>query len=307
MIRLLFVALLVVAPSLADADNPSLAGARKAVDDIRYDDARRLLVEALRQGASSPEELVEIYRLSAATAAVLGEPELAEQYYRRMLALDPAAMLPPDASPRLREPFVAAQAYMAAQQRFTARARRTGAGAEVSIVDPLGMVVAVATLARGEVWARAAFAGAPVVLADAEHDIVLLDEHGNFLRVIAPPPVPVVETPPTPRTPLLRRPITWAIPATIFAGAGIAFFVDARLAKGRLDDILANDSMHFLEEAETERRRWRRHTIFAGAGVGLGAVFATTAIVLAVRHPTAVRVTPAVGADQASVLITAKF
>ncbi|MCP6280625.1 hypothetical protein NL459_28785, partial [Klebsiella pneumoniae] len=81
-----------------------------------------LLVEALKQGGNRPEELVEIYRLSGATAAVLGPPELAEQYYRRMLALAPDAVLPPDASPRLREPFVAAQAYMAAQQRFDARA-----------------------------------------------------------------------------------------------------------------------------------------------------------------------------------------
>ena len=79
----------------ASRANPSLDEARKAVDDIRYDDARGLLVQALKQGGSRPEQLVEIYRLSAATAAVLGSADLAEQYYRRMLALDPTAALPP--------------------------------------------------------------------------------------------------------------------------------------------------------------------------------------------------------------------
>jgi tetratricopeptide (TPR) repeat protein len=290
----------------AHADNASVVEARKAVDEIRYDDARRLLVEALKQGANRPDELVEIYRLSAATAAVLGQPELAEQYYRRMLALAPDATLPPDASPRLREPFVAAQAYMAAQQRFDVRAARNDKGITVSIVDPLGMVVAVATLERGVV--RGKQTSVPAVLEDIGDEVVALDEHGNFLRLI--PLAARDESRETAaltyRRPFFERPLTYAIPAVAFAGAATFFFIDASRAKTRLDDILDNDAMHYFGEAEDERRHWRRSTIAAWVGAGLGAAFVTTAIVMATRDAP-VRMTPVVGPDQAGVQLHAKF
>jgi hypothetical protein len=319
----LLVALLLAIPAIARADNPSLGEARKAVYEVRYDDAQRLLVTALKQGGNRPDELVEIYKLSAATAAVLGPTDLAEQYYRRMLALDPTATLPPDASPRLRDPFVAAQAYMAAQPRFDVRARRTAQGIEVSVVDPLRMVIAVATLEDGVVHGRhllvealpAAGAtvtigtSATVVLDDVGDEVVVLDENGNFLRVIDLPPRPAPEEPPppAPRTPILRRWVTWAIPAGLAAGATGFLFVDAKLAHDRLDDILAGSSMHYLDEAEEERRRWRGHTISAWVGVGVTAALATTAIVMATHRPQAVRVTPSVGSDHASVQLEANF
>jgi hypothetical protein len=315
-IRLL-VALALALPLAARADNASVVEARKAVDEIRYDDARRLLVEALKQGANRPDELVEIYRLSGATAAVLGAPELAEQYYRRMLALAPDATLPPDASPRLREPFVAAQAYMAAQQRFDARASRNDQGIAVTIVDPLGMVVAVATLERGELRGKQTIAaaagpgtGAPVhvVVASSGDEVVLLDEHGNFLRAIALPAGELLRetTAPTWRRPFFQRPLTYAIPAAAFAGTAVVFFIDASRAKSRLDDILDNDSMHFFDDAEAERKRWRRGTIAAWIGVGLTAALGATALVMASRRAP-VRMSPAVGPDHAGVRLEANF
>jgi hypothetical protein len=299
--------LALVVPAIARANNPSLARARKAIDEIRYDDARQLLVQALKQGANRPEELVEIYRLSAVTAAVLGPADLAEQYYRRMLALDPDAALPADASPRLREPFVAAQAYMVAQQRFEARATRIGNSIEVHVVDPLGMVVAVALLHGGELRARRAYAGQPVTLEDAGDDVVMLDEHGNFLRVIALPPRPVADQPIAQATPLWRRWYLYAIPAAVLAGTSTFFFIDAQRSHDRLDSILANNSMHYYDEAETERRRWHNGTVAAWVGVGLTAGFASVAIVMASYRRRAVRVTPTVGLDHASVALEAKF
>jgi hypothetical protein len=239
---------------------------------------------------------------------VLGPTELAEQYYRRMLALDPDATLPADASPRLRDPFVAAQAYMAAQQRFEARATRTSKGVAVSIVDPLGMVVAVAALDGGELRAKQSVVpGQEVVLDDAGDEIVVLDEHGNFLRVIALPAreVPVAPAP-APRTPILKRWITWAIPAAVFTGATVYMFVDAQASRERLDNIIANDSMHFFDEAETERARWRNRTIAAWVGTGIALGLTTTAFVMA-RRPTPVTVTPSVGPDHAAVQLQAKF
>ncbi len=317
MIRLVVLLVLAI-PLIARADNPSLGEARKAVEEIRYDDAQRLLVQALKQGANRPEELVEIYRLSAATAAVLGDDALADQYYRRMLALAPDTTLPLDASPRLREPFIAAQAYMAAQQRFAVRATRTDNGIAVTVTDPLGMVVAVATVERGVVRGKQAVVGAsfgpaapgatsrPLVLEDIGDEVVALDEHGNFLRVIALPPREVaVEMPAAPSTPILKRWVTWAIPAGVFTGASVYFFLDAQRSRDRLDDILANPSMHYFDDAETERRRWRGHTMIGWVGAGLAVGFATTAIVLAIRSP--VTVTPVVGPDRAALQVQAKF
>ena len=299
--------LAVVATATLAHANPSIAEARKAVDEIRYDEARELLVQALKQGANQPAELVEIYRLSAATAAVLGTADLAEQYYRRMLALDPDASLSSDASPRLREPFVAAQAYMAAQQRFEARATRSDQGIAVTIVDPLGMVVAAATLERGELRGKQRFAGQPLVLEDVGDDVVILDEHGNFLRVLEVPRGGNVDQPLTPRTPVLRRWYTWAIPAVAFAGGTAFFLVDAQRAKDRLDSIIAKSPDHFLDEAENQDRRWRRGTIIGWIGVGVTLGLTTTAIVLARSKPSTVNVTPSVGADHAAVQIEAKF
>jgi hypothetical protein len=305
--RLLLV-LLVVLPSIARASNPSLADARKAVDEIRYDDARELLVQALKQGGNRPDELVEIYRLSAATAVVLGPADLAEQYYRRMLALDPNATLPADASPRLREPFVAAQAYMAAQQRFEAKAARTARGIEVTIVDPLGMVVAVAMLEAGELRNKQPFASQAITLADVGTQVVALDEHGNFLRIVdLPAPAVVADEPMPPRTPFFRHWLTWTVPAVAATGATTFFFYDAKRAHDRLDTLLANSAGHFLDEAEAERRHWRRSTIIGWVGVGVTAALATTAIVMATRRPRAMTVTPSVGSDSASVQLEAKF
>ncbi len=307
--RLLVVLFVLFAvPAIARADNPSLIEARKAVDEIRYDDARALLVQALKQGGNSPEELVEIYRLSAATAAVLGPPDLADQYYRRMLALDPDATLSPDASPRLRDPFVAAQAYMAAQQRFEARVTGTEQGVSVSIVDPLGMVVAVATLDGGELRNKQPYSGQPLVLADASGEVVLLDENGNFLREIALPSRPVAaETAAEAHTPLMRRSITWAIPAVLFAGATTYLFIDAERTQTRLDNIISTSPMYFYDEAETERRRWRVDTIGAWIGVGATLTFTTVAIVMAASKPTPVRIAPSVGTDHASLQVQANF
>jgi hypothetical protein len=132
--------------------------------------------------------------------------------------------------------------------------------------------------------------------------------HGNFLRELALPARDVgAETPATPSTPLLRRPLTWAIPAVLAAGATAYLFVDARLAKGRLDDIIATSPMFFFDEAEAERSRWRRSTVLAWVGVGVTLGLSATAIVMAQTRPSPVRVTPSVGADHAAVQLEANF
>jgi hypothetical protein len=304
-IRAAVVLACVLSSAIARADdNASLVAARRAVEDVRYDDARRLLVEALRRGTSTAAELREIYRLSAATAQVLGQRDLAEQYYRRLLAIEPDATLPADASPKLRAPFVAAQAYMAAQGRLVLRAGRSsarGGGGKLAVAivsDPLHMVSGVAAIADGApLPAQTLSAAQPEVALDAPasvREVVALDEYGNALLSVAvepapdaaaAPPPPSVDEPRAPRTPLPLRWQTWAIPAGVLAGAGIGFAIDGRLAEGRLDDIVAADAMHFFDEAERERTRYRRSTIIADVSLAAAGVLAVTSAAVYLLRP----------------------
>ena len=124
----------------------------------------------------------------------------------------------------------------------------------------------------------------------------------------------VDDTPVAPRRSIFKRPVTYAIPAALFAGASMYFFLDARQAHARLDDIVASSSMHYFDEAESERRRWRGHTIvgFTGAGLALG--FTVTTIVMATRGsspPPAttsqLRVTPSLAPGLAGLQLHANF
>lgn len=275
---------LVVLAGAARAESAKLVAARHAITDVRYDDARELLVDALEAGDNRPGEVIEIYQLSAATAVVLGQSDLAEQYYRRVLALEPEAKLPFGASPKLRQPFVAAQAYMAALGRLDARAQRRGSTVELAIVsDPLRMVAAVAVIIDGAVRTKRALNGEPIVLEPAATgaQIAMLDEYGNVLRQIAVPDGAVRDDRAPHRMPLWRRWTTWVIPAAVLAGSGAGFLIDARRAKGRLDDILASNASYFLDDAEQQRRRWRDHTLVADVAFGAAAVCAVAAVITA--------------------------
>jgi len=299
-IRAVVLACVLCATTARADDNTSLVAARRAVEDVRYDDARRLLVEALRRGANTAAQLREIYRLSAATAQVLGQSDLAEQYYRRLLALDPDATLPADTSPKLRAPFVAAQAYMAAQGRLVLRAARRAGKVEVSIVsDPLHMVAGVTAIVDGERLPTAPLStGRPAALSSpaALDEVVALDEYGNALLPVAVEPAaaspPLTDESRAARAPLLRRWPTFAIPAAGLAAVGVGLAIDAQRAQGRLDDILAADTAHFFDEAERERTHYRRSAILADVSLGLaGALAVTSVLVYLQRSPSRPAVT----------------
>jgi hypothetical protein len=236
----------------ARGDSPKLAQARQAVAAVDYDEARRLLVEALHDGDNSPAALGEIYRLSARTAVVLGQPELAEQFYRRWLAIDPDAALPGDTAPKLREPFVAAQAYIAAHGRLLARAQRAATGGlDVELIaDPLVMARAAAVIELAPPIPRpglpprrsspVAFGGGRHVTLPAGDRVAILDEDGNHLvelGVAAPSPpgaAPATAAPPSPEArPWTRRWLTWAIPTGAFTLVGAGFGIAAIASYGR--------------------------------------------------------------------------
>ena len=233
--------ILLLAVRLAHADSAKLGDARAAIAHVHYDDAQRLLAAALQEGGNSPRAVCELYELSASTAIVLGHREVGEQYYRRWLALEPTATLSADVSPKLRDAFDAARAYITAHGALVVSATRTPGGAiDVAVSsDPLAMVAAIASSSGERVPVgpdhHARLASGDLVIA--------LDALGNHLVELAPAaapastpaplPAPHVESPavspalpPPPATPaerpIARRWTTWAIPTVVaLTGAAI--------------------------------------------------------------------------------------
>jgi hypothetical protein len=183
------------------------------------------------------------------------------------------------------------------------------------------MVAAVTAIVDGEPLPAVAVSGAPVVLRPhgQVERLVLLDEHGNTVRVIAAPGdgpaagADPAERPASSDPPFLRRWSTWAIPAAVFTGTGVAFLVGAERAKGRLDDILASSGTHFFDEAEQERRNWKDDALIADIAFAAAGAFAVTAIVMAVTRPSPgaqasqTMVTPTIGADHVGFALVSKF
>lgn len=312
-------AVLIAAAAPARADSPRLAQARRAVEAVDYADARRLLVEALHDGDNSPAALGEIYRLSARAAIVLEQRDVAEQYYRRWLAIDPAAALPDDAAPKLREPFVAAQAYLAAHGRLLARAQRTATGEiEVELIaDPLAMARAAAILDPGVRSPPVAFDGDHRARLAAGARAAILDEHGNRLLEldVAAPRGPILTPgpnapPPLPEArPWTRRWLTWAIPTGVLGLGSAGFGIAAIASYDRARTITAASGRYFLADAEANVRRGRTFAwIAAGAGVlTVGCAIPTAIYFLAQRHGAGAFVIPSAGDGRVGVALAGRF
>lgn len=285
----------------ARADSAKLDAARAAIDGVRYDDAQGLLAVALQEGGNSTAALVEIYRLSATTAMVLGHPDLADQYYRRWLALDPTAAMPEDVAPKLRGPFVAAQDYMRTRGHLTAAASRpTATAVEVTVsVDPLQMAAAVelsGTSTRTPLGAtHVARIEAPQATGAVSLSVV--DEYGNHLVELTVTPAPAEShgSPPrgagtaahAPAPSALRNWKLWTVPTIAFFGIGLGFGYAASSADTDLTGILDEPTLHTLLDAEGTRDRRDRDALIANLAYGVAGACLVTTIVMYVTRPRA--------------------
>jgi len=274
---------LALAASHARADSPRLAEARRAVDAVAYDDAQRLLVAALQDGDNAPAALGEIYELSARTAVVLDHPELAEQFYRRWLAIDPGATLPTDSAPKLRMRFEAAQAYIAGHGHLTARAVRTGGGIVLTVtLDPLHLARAARALDVPGATPIALGVDSTVRLPDARR-IALLDDAGNHLReleIAAEPP-----RAPPPERPWLHRWSAWAVPTAAFGALSIGLGLAARGAQQDAEARVARSGVFRKADVDADVDRARTYGWLTAGSTALTVACAIpTAILLARRH-----------------------
>ena len=90
--------------SVAFAEDPRVAAARRAYDELRYEDVLVAVAAARREGTLAREDEVELTRLEAYTFAVFDDEPHAVEAFRRLLALDPA-FAPENVSPKIRAYF----------------------------------------------------------------------------------------------------------------------------------------------------------------------------------------------------------
>jgi len=307
-----------VDPDVSPAPPRQLAEARRAVDELRYDRAQELLGEALREGRSSPETMLQIYELAASTAVVLGKEDLAELYYRRLLCIDPKADLEAGLAPKFKRPFAAARAYVNAHGSLRVRTRRLDAALEVYVEsDPLAMVAAVGLDSDGaarpgtrlDPSRRAVLPLPPPDESGGEPreiQLLLVDELGNQLQAVpVPAEVQQLSMSPAlepsgepPRPSLLRTWWVWTVPAAASLGVGIFAGLQSQQASEDLDALLLRPNPHY-GEAESLRLRSRSRATLANVSFGAAGVFTVVAIVmLATRRdqpPPATALAPVVG------------
>jgi hypothetical protein len=276
--RVLVLAVVVLTSADARADSAKLGQAKAAIEAVHFEDAQRLLVEALAEGGNGETAVRQIYELSANVAAVLGQRDVAEQFYRRWLALDPQAKLGNDVPPKLADAFVAAQAYMAAHGRLVASARRTATGVEVTIeADPLAM----AASANGT-----PFGGDRRALVNGER-VAILDEHRNELLVLQVAPQSVAtEAPgmlPAARRPLLKRWQTWAVASSTVLLAGAIWGTVALSENQALASDHDKSGTLFFTQYEQRVHTMQRNAVISLSLLGAGTLIAIPAAVLYVK------------------------
>jgi hypothetical protein len=242
------------------AEPPLLGKAQAALDDLRYEDAAELADRAWRAGGNRREELVAIFRLAGQVAVTLGNGELAEGYFIRLLTLEPDAQLPDGISPKIAARFAAAKSKTPGRLRAALRAEGTRVSADITS-DPVKMVSALRAR-YGKDGVAEAIAPDPLVIdieveRPTEVDLALLDEHGNLLvedRVLITP--------------------AKAAPARTRTQAQVG----QSLAERNAGAATSESERTPVFEAEDDGRRlagppiYTRWQIWAGAGGALGAV-----------------------------------
>ncbi len=101
-----------VAPA-AHAKPTVFGQAMKAYNNLEYDQAQSLFLQAIASGKLSPNEMLEARQRLAKIYIAMDKPDSAVEQYRMLLISDPDFMLSASASPRLQQAFDTAQYKLA--------------------------------------------------------------------------------------------------------------------------------------------------------------------------------------------------
>lgn len=316
MVRALAVLALCASGAAADT---RIDDARKAIDEVRFDDAQRSLIAVLEAGGSSPATVREIYKLLGASAVALGKTDDAEKYYRAYLALDPKASLDAGTSPKLRAPFDAAKSYITANGPLDVVAEHVADGVRVRVIsDPLALV---RTARIGETSVALVDRGA--LVAAAIGPVLVLDRYGNVLVEVAvtgapaadpaldpadapPPPPPAMPTASPEQRPLGTGFYVLAVPTGLLLAAGVGFGAASFLYNSKVQVALKNSSAHYYTDVVDRQKKvtlfWKLSAIIGGAGLVLAI---PTAILYKRSRDT--MVVPYVDGDGAGATVVGRF
>ncbi len=307
---------LLLSGSLAHADD-TLGPAKLAIEEVRYDDAQRLLIAALERGGNAPLAMRELYKLLGASAVALGKTDDAEKYYRAWLALEPTASLDAGASPKLRAPFDAAKSFITANGPLDVTAERLGdRDVRVRVIsDPLALA---RTVRSGETSVPLADRVATVTNASGT-SVDVLDRYGNTLAEVrataslaqpvdtAPITAPTTYAPPATRP---RRSSTafyaLAVPTGLLLATGVGFGAASIIYNGKVQQALDDSGTAYYTDVVDDQKKvtqfWKLSAIIGGAGLVLAVP--TTILYLRSRETTVV---PFVGGGGGGVSLSGRF
>jgi hypothetical protein len=137
--RVLAVALTLLVSS-AWARSGGLEEARRAIRELRYEDARPLLEAALARGHHSLSELTELYALRGEVAAVAEGADVGEAEFRRLLVLAPEHAPPPRDTPVFATPFQRARRWVAVHGALHVQ-HRLGATPLPNVETPIALTI----------------------------------------------------------------------------------------------------------------------------------------------------------------------
>lgn len=251
------VAGLALGASPASAQPSELERAEAAYQGIDFEATRVHALEALRGGGLDPEELVRVYQLLGISNSALGDTDAANDYFVRMLGIDPDAQLDGSVNPEMRAPYLEARGFWAARQGrlgIEAGLDRSISAVHIELRDPTGLARRVRVAARLEGAAEfttveyqaGAVVNAPLEGASeadrVEYYVEVLDTHGNVMiregsafspHVVGRTPLGGgdVTAPAAAGGTVLDEPVFWIVlTAVLAAGAGVAIgvIVDSR-------------------------------------------------------------------------------
>src|SRR5438309_6322970 len=125
---------------LALGANPELDKAEKLIAEVRYADAARALATAWTTPANSRAEVLRILELEGIAAGTLSHPAESQQFFRKLLSLDPEHKLPTGLPPRVRTPFFEAKGSIS--ETGPLRFEQTPPRVQGGLVESIGIKVA---------------------------------------------------------------------------------------------------------------------------------------------------------------------
>lgn len=310
---------LVALASFAHADAPQLAQARVAIDEVRYDDAQRLLIAALEAGGNSPAAVRDIYKLLGASAVALGQSDDAAKYYRSWIALDPKGALDAGASPKLREPFDAAKSYVTANGPLDVVAEYVSDDeVRIRVITDSMSLARTARMTDTSV----AIVDRGALITSAPHaPVAILDRYGNTLVELratgAPPmkpPGPTAELPPPPPErfdePAAPKRSTafyaLAIPTGILLAAGIGFGAASYMYNVQVQQAIDDSGSSYYTDVVDKQKKvtlfWKAGAIVGGAGLVLA--IPTTILYMRSREK---QITPYANGNGGGLVLSGRF